>query len=505
MENIRNYSKILSHNRTVALVICIFLLGVGLRLYKLNAQSLWTDEIFSYIGASHTISKIFFEPDVNLTIQPLYYSIAHFFVRPIENQEAIFRLPSVVFGSFSIIVFFLIAQNWIGRGGAILSAMMLAISPFHIWYSQEARPYAMLMFAGLLSILFLQKLLNNEENFFWKFGFVISTVSTIYCHTVGIAFIGFLVIYILLIVPRSKWSTWLPIFICILFLIFPALYRNATVPPVVRGSQAWRPFHPLSLPYLIWAFSTGYTFGPTITELHMPDRINILLRSLHLILPIMIFFSTIFLFGAFRFFQKNKPLFFCGILWFLFPLFFTVGGAIFTANEFNVRYTILSFPPFLLFLIKGILDLKLKWAKLASLTIITFLFVISVINHYYNPNYYREDNRGAGNFLISHAATNDIVICSTAYTVKDLKHYSNRNDIKIVRIPMNSLYVKADKLPQAISDLTEGYDQFWLFQSRTFHSDPEGYIPKYFEEHFDKKLEYISSGVKLLLYTKILS
>lgn len=502
MDILRKFSKNLSKNKTAALILCILLLGIGLRLYRLNYQSLWTDEMFTYRGASDTISKIIFEPEVNLSIQPLYYSIVHFFVWPTENQEALLRLPSVIFGSLSILLLYFIVRNWLGRGGAILSAMIMAISPFHIWYSQEARPYAMLIFLGLLSIWFLQKLLKDEVNFWWRFGFIISTASILYCHTVGIAFISFLVVYILLVVPRLKWKVWLPVFISILILILPALYRMAIVPPIVRGSQAWRTFHPLSLPYLIWTFSTGYSLGPTLAELHMPDRVQILFKFFPLILPIMMFFLTIIGFGAFQLKKLDSSIFWCATLWFVFPLAFAVFGAIFTPNEFNVRYTVLSFPPFILFLVTGFQIERFKWVRLVFLAVVGLLSAYSLSNHFFDDRYHKENNRAAGQFLSTHAMPNDLIICSAAYTDQDLKHYYSRNDLKIVRYPAYTLYVKPNLIEPDIKKIIEGRDHFWLFLSRTFHSDPNGYLRQYCDQHFPRELDFKSIGVELILYRK---
>jgi 4-amino-4-deoxy-L-arabinose transferase-like glycosyltransferase len=497
--------QFLPKNRNVAFIICILLLGVGLRLYGLNSQSFWTDEIFTYNGASETLAKIAFEPEVNLSIQPFYYSIAHFFIGPYKNQEALLRGPSVILGSISILLIFLITKNLIGNKGGILSALILAISPFHIWYSQEARPYAMLICLALLSFWLFQKLLKDGTNFWWRVSFVISTTLIFYCHTVGIVFIGFLVVYILLVVPRTNWNVWRPVFLSILVLVLPAFYRTAIVPPIVRGAQTWRPFNSLSIPYVLWAFSIGYTLGPSITELHMPDRMNSVVGYMHIILPIMIVFFTVFLIGAYNLFRQDKSKFLCASLWLLFPLSFAVGGAIFSANEFNVRYTILSFPPFLIFLTNGMLNIKFKWIRICTLGLVLLISVLSLSNHYFNHKYYKEDNRGAGQFLLSYAAPHDLVLCVTGYTERDLQHYTNDAKIIIDRLVAKTLYIEPDTIPRTVSKKISGKEQFWLFLSRTYHSDPESNIRKYCEDHFFRKKKYRSDGVELLLYSKFSS
>ena len=108
--------------------------------------------------------------------------------------------------------------------------------------------------------------------------------------------------------------------------------------------------------------------------------------------------------------KKDSSILWCATLWFMFPLAFAVYGAIFSSNEFNVRYTILSFLPFLLFLITGIQSIKFKWIRLSTLGVIVLVSAFSLSNHYFNHQYHKEDNRAAGQFLTTHAIPNDLVI-----------------------------------------------------------------------------------------------
>ena len=300
----------MNNQKEILLLILILITGTMLRFYRLDYQSLWVDEVYTYKDASSSLLKIILDPDKNINISPLYNLIVHPFTGHSNNQEAILRLPSLIFGSLSILLFYFVARNWFGKNTGILAASILAISPFHVWYSQEARPYTMLVILSLLSIWQLQILMKRPNHIWLRIGFVLSSAATFYCHTVGIAFIGFLVAYILLVVSRKQWGLWLPIFVGIFLLILPQLYRTIIMPPIVRGGESWRAFHPLSVPYVIWAFSTGYSLGPSLGELHLPDRMQIIFKFFPLILPIIMFSFTIIGLGAFQLRKKDSS-----ILW----------------------------------------------------------------------------------------------------------------------------------------------------------------------------------------------
>jgi uncharacterized membrane protein len=495
----------MNNQKEILLLILILITGTMLRFYRLDYQSLWVDEVYTYKDASSSLLKIILEPDKNINISPLYNLIVHPFTGHSNNQEAILRLPSLIFGSLSILLFYFVARNWFGKNTGILAASILAISPFQVWYSQEARPYTMLVILSLLSIWQLQILMKRPNHIWLRIGFVLSSAATFYCHTVGIAFIGFLVAYILLVVSRKQWGLWLPIFVGIFLLILPQLYRTIIMPPIVRGGESWRAFHPLSVPYVIWAFSTGYSLGPSLGELHLPDRMQIIFKFFPLILPIMVFIFTAIGLGAFHLRKKDSSIFWCATLWFMFPLAFAIYGAIFSPNEFNVRYTILSFPAFILFLIVGLRSIKYKWIRLFAFGIIILVSMFSLKNLYFNERYHKENNRAAGQFLSTHAFPNDLVICSAGYTRHVLYYYYRSNDIQTKGYPVGTLYVKPDRLEADLSQITAGRNRFWLFLSRTFHSDPDGYLRKYSDEKFQRALELKSGGVELFLFTKILS
>src|SRR5205823_8653991 len=122
---------------------------------------------------------------------PLYYAVVHFFLT-LGTSEIVLRLPSVLFGTASLALMFIVVTPLLGNRVALVSAGLLAISPFHVWYSQEARPYSLFLFLSLLSLALLQRIIDRPDSWPLRIGFILSAAATFYCHTLGLPFILFL-------------------------------------------------------------------------------------------------------------------------------------------------------------------------------------------------------------------------------------------------------------------------------------------------------------------------
>jgi len=494
------------------------LLAVGLRAYRLGYQSLWADEITTLLNSSGSLHQVIFHPVINSNIPPLYYMVIHGMLK-FGSDEYLLRLPSVAFGSISIVVFFLIVRNWLGRNIGLTSMVLITISPFHVWYSQEARPYMLLLLLALLSVLLVQSLLHDPKNGWVRIGFVLTSAAMFYCHTVAIAFIAFLAAYVALASSREDFKFWLLNFSAITLLSSPALYLLIVTPPTNPGNP-FESFHPLSFAYVIWTFGTGFSLGPTLPELHMPGRMATVFSYLPIILPSILFISGLCLIGTIHIKRERPSMFWVVTMWFVFPLAFATLGALVTVHPFNVRYAILSFPAFIILLSYGIERFPMYGGRLGTFGIIVLISVLSLFNYFYDQRYQRDNNRAAGQFLSIHALPNDVIITSAPYTAKNLRYYSRRDDITIVGYPTPRRYrlegvasqkkQKLDRSEDSVGEsfavggelkgIIDGRERFWLFLSRTYHSDPKGYILKFCDEHFRRELEGSWNDARLILY-----
>ena len=124
-------------------LLLILLLAFALRLYGLANQSLWWDELKTWERATVPLNQMLTNLIGIRDQVPLYYWMMRFW-RTIGTEPTILRLISVYFGTLSIPLVYKIGRRLDGQATGLLSAFLLAISPFHIWYSQEVRMYTLL-------------------------------------------------------------------------------------------------------------------------------------------------------------------------------------------------------------------------------------------------------------------------------------------------------------------------------------------------------------------------
>jgi uncharacterized membrane protein len=85
----------------------------------------------------------------------------------------------------------------------MMGAFLLALNPYHIRYSQEARSYALMPFLALLSLIFLFKALKRNSKGFW-IGFTVCTSLSLYNHYFALFFLTAEVIFAACVITE-KW------------------------------------------------------------------------------------------------------------------------------------------------------------------------------------------------------------------------------------------------------------------------------------------------------------
>jgi hypothetical protein len=109
-----------------------------------------------------TLAEVIETTYVTERTPPLYLVLLHCWTKVFGFSEFSMRVPSAICGLLTIPVMYILAKSLFGSNVAILSSLLLSISPFHIWYSQEARSFTMLVLLTLLSIVFFLRLFQGK-------------------------------------------------------------------------------------------------------------------------------------------------------------------------------------------------------------------------------------------------------------------------------------------------------------------------------------------------------
>jgi uncharacterized membrane protein len=144
-------------------IICVTALGAFLRFYNIGAQPLWLDEGFSFQFAQLPLSQLWGAEALNEANPPLYYTLLKFWIFFFGESETALRSLSAVIGILTIPLLYMLGKTLDKQQLGILAALLLAISPINIQYSQEARAYTLLTMAVTLTILGLAGLLKDPE------------------------------------------------------------------------------------------------------------------------------------------------------------------------------------------------------------------------------------------------------------------------------------------------------------------------------------------------------
>jgi hypothetical protein len=259
-----NFSRS-SPKTIIGTIFILTLLAASLRLFRLDNQSFWTDEVSSIINAQAPLDQIS-EISATLNNCPPTYFLA---LRPIVGQskeriEFRARLLSALSGSLSIPLFVGVVWFWRKRWDtALVAGLALAINPLHLWYSQEVRAYALMLLFGLGALLAFELAYSGRGKIWWLvyLVFVIAAVGT---HKTGLAIALFCgARHGLDFVRRRQNLAALSIhFIFLLTIGILANLRN--YPPT---KEYGRPSSILELGYTAMTFVGGYSFGPSLTDI----------------------------------------------------------------------------------------------------------------------------------------------------------------------------------------------------------------------------------------------
>jgi mannosyltransferase len=151
-------------SRAFWIVAGLVALGAVLRFATLGLQSYHHDEIVTAsrvlrVGFGHAMDAVGFSESA----PPLYYALAWVWTQVTGTGPWGLRSLSALAGVATIPVAFFAGRDLRGCRTGLLAAALVAVNPMLIWYSQEARAYALLAFFCALSLLYCVRALRVEE------------------------------------------------------------------------------------------------------------------------------------------------------------------------------------------------------------------------------------------------------------------------------------------------------------------------------------------------------
>ena len=481
----------LSNIRKEYVLLIILIVGFLLRIYNLGGESIWFDEAGSAYYAKLNIFNLFKTVSSGDCTPPLYYIILHYWVGMFGASEFSLRFLSVIFGSFSIYFLYKIGALLFNKNIGILSSLIISLSSFHIYYSQEARSYSLMVLLTLLSLYFLIKILTSR-NLAVSIGYIIVSILLIYTHIYGIFIIVVQNIYILTLYLLSHKTIKTNVFK--VWILFQSIIVIAYMPWIffglIKQIELVHHYHWYPAPKIMQIIST-------IRQYSGSSRIFLIF------FPVFAFLSTVGfkidykkpmdwknLFDSIKklnvvlYISEASKIYFL-LLWFILPIILPFLISIYITPIYVIRLTITASLAFYIITAKGINDiiekhLKSKWIKL---TIISILIIFSARSIWESYNTIKNEQwKEVTNFVNHNASSGDLIVFypGDKFILFAFDYYTKRNDL--VYKPFLEDTLVNDKNIKELISFSKNYKRIWILQRC---KDPKGIIKKNLREFND--------------------
>ncbi len=186
------------HWWAAALAAVLVLGGVNF-VGGVGAASLFVDEAFSWIVASHPLADLYSQVKLSEVAPPGYYLLLHIWLQIGGSMtETWMRIPSVIAGIGLVAAVAWLCQLLGGRRAAVTGALLTAISPLVLTYAQQVRAYVFVMLATTVAVaLALEASRRSRHRPAWLTASGCCGVAAIWLHYTCLSVVIALAVWVL--------------------------------------------------------------------------------------------------------------------------------------------------------------------------------------------------------------------------------------------------------------------------------------------------------------------
>ncbi len=493
-----------TYDRKLAALTAVAVLAAVLRFFRLGHQSFWLDEILTIGSYSSLEGGISYGVKLLWDVHGPLYSLAMHFWSMASSSEAWLRAPGATAGVVTVILMYFWLRRESGESTALAGALLMAVNPFNIYYSQELRFYSFLTMFIVLSLLAFSRF---DENPSFRTGLLLGLVLGLAClsHFMAVFLCAGLALYMAVTGRlRGDYLRYgaLAAFVT-LVIVSPWIYRElffigriraveASSRPIVYRMEGSGPSVLMAYPYGLFAFAMGFSYGPDLRELHEVASVPSLLGRHGLQIAIAaLLFGAAAVAGLGRLFRERRAALYICVLSATIGL--VTAAAILKIKVLNVRYLMCAFPLLIAIIAHGIP--RARTAGVAAASALCALMLFSVMHYHFEPKYARDDIRGAVEIISDADIPGDVIFAPGMEPVVRYYYRGSR--------PVESIYaahLDRDGIGVKLRRMTEGRRRVWLIGCRAWDTDAEGHIADYLETGMSRSAEYSLPGVSLVLY-----
>ena len=532
----------------VLLLLLILVLAAGLRFYNLGSQSLWSDEGNSAALATRTLAQI--AQDAAHDIHPpLYYWLLRLWTTVFGLSEVGLRSLSAVLGTLLVAVIYGLGARLFNRTTGLAAALIAAIAPFQVYYSQEARMYILVALEAALAALLFWWFVSQEDTHLPSENAGEQTPSPPTRHA-GLHLLPFSGQLLVLVWVAGLYTHYaFPLMVGLLNL----LYLAWLIASRRRGLVGWRVLRwslllvltlGLYAPWLATAVRQLLTWPHVATGVSFWAQIRMLLATLTLgplaqevagywwawLMP------ALALLGALPWPLTNRRgaggsnrldwlRFTTPVAWVVAPVAMIMALGLF--RESYLKFLLIASPAFSLLLARAVMGPAewLLWTPssaasesteaattpsrawwrgmagiawmISTLAVIGALCGAALARYYTDPAMARDDYRGIAQFIVATAHPNDAIVLAAPGQAEVFDYYYD-GDLPVYALPRQrpldpqATLAELEKLLQ--------YDKIYVVYWATEEADPQGVIPAWMDTRGYKTLDQWHGNVRLAVY-----
>lgn len=283
-------------------VYLIVFLAAALRVHNFSSASIWNDEGIT-LGLIHKPLQDIIKTSLEDVNAPFYGIVGRFWAIFFGYSLSSIRFLSVLCSTLTTLVLFKLADKNFGRIAAIISCSLFCFSNLHIYYSEEARCYALLCLNASIALYYffecVQKTSRRSLIFYGLFSTLAIYTQLFFCIQLAIqAIILFIIGYRK---DKKAFKAILLVHIVIVFLFAFWFVPTFLYNPKVNISSTWIP--PITMANVKWFFQELFNhiniFYGIVGLYFAAMTIIFLKRRTFTVIPENVFFS--FLIAIFSF------------------------------------------------------------------------------------------------------------------------------------------------------------------------------------------------------------
>ena len=450
------------HFKDLSAIVLILWLAFFLRIDDVGNWPVRWDEAFSVWEAKmdFSVGTQFTAADVH---PPLYFWLLHFWLPLTGSSEFAIRMLSLLLGVMTAaLVYVLTLRLSQRRTAAALAALFIALSPYHIQWSQDARMYPLAMMFASLAVYGYSRRSNLL--------LIIGGIGMLYSHYFGLFVIGILLLHHLI-----HWRGNRPyrrhFFLALAVIAAVFMIWVAYAYPMIRRDPNLATFHPLlAMKLMASVFAVGKS------------------AYIEQYLPLIILVTAIFLGGLILNWRRHRAATILVILGSVLPpIIISVMALPFVplhVNRLEARHFVI-FSPFVFAGFGIALSSLLSRQRWRAASIVACVFLI-VLNVYFvvekrQGRYFIDDYRTTMATIAAFTTPDDKVFFISGgrkplvYYHLDRVGYIVPTNYRAEPLNITGVPDLPDDVPATMARVFANYPRFWLIEIEAHLDNPPGY------------------------------